>query len=354
MTRAVIGSMLGIANDEVAVLIADNSENSEKHEFLRKIRGINPNIIAIAHKKNIGAQNNFSYLMEWCQDTEFCAIMADDDWMSPTYHIDAFQLLRNNSGTSCAEVGSTFVDMGDGKLVNVSQQAMLGLAPIERIRQWSAIAARATMYNASRRATLENAIQYLKTSPLHGLTLSEDLWELNRLALGDFIAQPGQGSFVHYPAHGSRIGDATQRYYDLLCKDLGLQYPFVFFTGLSTAIQCALFLTGSLSPLGDGNQKILCSQHVFSHIYLKSFLPMVSAESSHKAAAMLFASHPRALEGFLTFCNPPFSQNPIFNRAIVDWFIEIIKVFETKPLDDAPLLSEKFSHFVDKILAGVF
>jgi hypothetical protein len=40
--RSTIGSLLGVANEEVVVLIGDNSENKEKRDFLKKIHAINP------------------------------------------------------------------------------------------------------------------------------------------------------------------------------------------------------------------------------------------------------------------------------------------------------------------------
>ena len=41
MAKSLIGSMVGIANEEICVLIADNSENQDKRDFLKKIRNIN-------------------------------------------------------------------------------------------------------------------------------------------------------------------------------------------------------------------------------------------------------------------------------------------------------------------------
>jgi hypothetical protein len=169
MAQSVIASLVGVANEEVAVLIADNSENEEKRQFLQKICDINPFIFVVTHEKNIGAFANILYLFDWCKDVPFCALMADDDWMSPTYYSDAFQLLRNHSEITCAEVGNTFVDMnGDGNFQNISQITMHGQTPIDRIRQWNGTLLRVTTYNVSRRSSLENAINFYRTTPLNG------------------------------------------------------------------------------------------------------------------------------------------------------------------------------------------
>ena len=350
MAQSIIGALVGVASEEVAVLIADNSENAGKREFLKNIRKTNPNVFAVMHMENIGGQNNFFYLHDWCKKIEFSAIMADDDWMSPTYHLDAYRILLDNPHASGVAAGTTFVDIGDGKLVDVSQPSMCGDTPLERMSQWNCYVARATMYNSSRRSVVDAAIQFLKTTPLNGLTLAEDLWELNRLAMGDFLNVPGHGCFVHYPSLGSHLGDGTHRAYEALCKGQGLKYPFVFFTGLSTAIQCALFLMGNMSPIANPEQRAICGQHVFKHIFTGSFLPKVSGESSHAAAASLFANHPEAMAGFSKYCTPLFSEQLCFDQALVDWFIAVIKVFETKPVGDEIALSERFRDFVDSIL----
>lgn len=352
MTQSVLGSMVGIANEEVLVLVADNSENTEKRLFLKKIRGINPYVIAISHEKNIGPLGNFFYLYNWTKNVPFIAQMADDDWMSPTYHADAYRTLLDNPSATSAEAGTALVDISDGQLVNISQQSMCGNTAIERVMQWNCIAARVTMYNVSRRTAMEAAIEFFRATPLNGITLVESLYELNRLALGDFLHVTGHGCFVHYPAMASHSGDSTQRTYDILFKDAGLQYSFVFFGGLSTAVQCALFLMGKFSPISDAEQRMACGQHVFGYIFTTSFLPKVATKESHEAAAILFTHYPKVMEGFLKYCNPPFSQQPVMDRALLGWFIELIKAFETKTPTNDLLLSERFMKFVDTILEG--
>ncbi len=345
MARSVIGSMIGVANEEICVLIADNSENADKRAFLEKIRAINPHILAVAHAKNIGAQNNFHYLYDWSRHIEFLAQTADDDWVSPTYFSDAYRLLLDNPGIACAEVGSTLVDMGDHKLINASQPNMRGKTPLERMRKWNGVTARVTMYNVSRRATLDAAVQFLRESPLPGMTLVEDLWELNRLALGEFVVQPGDGCLVHYPEYGSILGDRSGRFYNLLCRDVGLARPALYFMGLSSAVQCAIFLLGNLSPITDPLQRRVCARHVFEHIFKSSFLPAL-AEGINKPEVLRFLErNPRALDGIKQFCTPPFSHKPRFNRALFDWFISLIRLFETDAARSAPSLSERFEQF---------
>jgi hypothetical protein len=343
--RSIIGAMVGVASDEVAVLIADNSENPEKHQFLKDIGRINPNVISISHEKNIGATNNFYYLLDWSKNIEFTAMMADDDWMSPTYYVDAYRILLENPRANGAEVGTTFANFGDGNLVTINQPSMCGQVPIERMAKWKAFHARITMYSTSRRATLEAALQFLRTTPVRGTVLVESLFELNRLATGDFLSASGHGCFVHYPAHDSHLGDSNQRYYDLLFKDVGLQYQFLYFSGLTTAIQCAMFLMGNYSPIANPVQRAICGQHVFKHIFVESFLQTFSGEFAQNAVA-LFQYYPDVRAGFIKYTTPPFSQQPIFNAELIDWFIMLLEMFEEKSGRVDFSIAERFSSFV--------
>jgi hypothetical protein len=343
MAQSVIASFVGVANQEVAVLIADNSENEDKRAFLQKICAINPHILVAAHEKNIGALANILYLFDWCKDVPFCVLMA---WVSPTYYTDAFQLLRNNPDVTCAEVGNTLIDVGgSGNFQNISQATMRGQNPIDCIQQWGGTCSRVTTYNVSRRSSLESGIYFYRTTPLNGLTLLEDLFELSRLSTGSFVSECASGCFIHYSDHVSAL--SWERYYSLLYKDTGLQLPFVY---LSTAIQCALFLKGNLSPIVDAKQKEACTQTVFRHIFVDSFLPLFSSDYSQQTILAMFAEHPKAMEGSLKFCRAPFINNPVFNYEIVDWLIEVIRVFEAKPEANTTPLSERFDLFVDSIL----
>ena len=46
--------MASMANDQLAVVIADNSESRDKHEFLETLGKIHPNVHIHCHSKNIG------------------------------------------------------------------------------------------------------------------------------------------------------------------------------------------------------------------------------------------------------------------------------------------------------------
>jgi glycosyltransferase involved in cell wall biosynthesis len=346
--KAIVGSTLGIENEKIAVLIADNSENEEKWNYLKNLSKLNPNIYIAAHQKNIGALGNFNYLYQWCRRLDYVATMADDDWFSPCYHTEAINHLRSKLDATCIEAGTTFINLGDGIMHNASQPSMTGETALERIAKWQCNSARATMYNASPRRSLDNAIEYINLSPMPGMTLAEDLWELSRLAQGNFLKLAGDGVFVHTPTHGSIYPGAEMRFYNLLCKDQGYKPFALYFMSLSTAIQCAIFLIGSLSPLNDQAEKFQCSQMVFSHIYKTAFLPKVQGHQALLAAKIIFADYPSVLNDFIKYTTSPYADNPSFDLGVLNWFFALFYSLESQDIPGKSTTLD-FFQFLEKI-----
>jgi len=345
--KALLASTTGIANEEIAILIGDNSTNQEKAEFLKNLNKINNNIIPVINKKNIGASNNLFNLLDLCKNIDFFSIIGDDDWMTPCYFPEALALLKDNPAASCCEAGTALADFGDGKYADISQPSMTGNNMLERLVNWSAVNARVTMYNASRRNSVKAAQDYLKAVPLQGLTLAENLWELNRLAHGDFVRVPASSYFIHYPAHSSRTGDSAERYYNLLCRDAGLSRPALDFMDLSSAIQCAIFLMGELSPLQSDDERYACGQAVFQHIYTKQFLPKFQTPEN-KAQILGNISDAALMRRTQEFIAPQFALRPVINDDLVALFIDLLGHFQVDR--SKPELAPKIKDFFKEML----
>ncbi|MGB3705899.1 MAG: glycosyltransferase [Castellaniella sp.] len=345
--KSTLASFVGVASEDVVVLISDNSENYEKREFLKKLSEVNKNILYFVHEKNIGALDNFYFLYEWCADIDFSAIMADDDCASPTYYIDAYRALRENASASCISAGSSLVDFGDGQLRSINQPSMVGSNFIERVKSWNGWAARMTMYNVSRRASLSRAITYLKKTPMQGVTLLENIFELSRLAVGDFCQVPGQGFFVHYPFHGGGGGEeSAERLHKFLCEKVGLRFPMIRFMKISTAIQCAIFILGKYSPVADESQRALYAEHVFRHLFFDGFITAdLSGDGVRASLRDLLKNSDAAVAGFDYYCELKDKNSIEFDLGVVRWFLEIVKVFESSAKKKEELLSEKFAKF---------
>lgn len=349
LARAIIGQMVGIASEETVVLIGDNSESEEKQIFLKKIENINPYIMSISHEKNIGSFANICFLHEWSKNVSYTAMMADDDWMTPNYHLEAYRFLEENPQVSCCAAGTSFADFGDGNLVKINQSSMVGATAIERIRAWNPYAARITMYNTSKRIHLNHAIKYHNASPLGGITLVENLWELSRLSQGEFFSVPGQDLYLHYPA--TRQAGITGLH-NLLFKDTSIDVLFTHFASLSTAIQCAIFLKGDMSPIENIDDRENCAQYVFSTIFNTQFLPKVTNHESKGSICQLFSDTPHIISGFSEFCYNPNDGRIFFNADLLNWFIDILKRFEKKTDLKEISVSEEFRKFAYQRLAN--
>jgi len=346
-TKALLATCAAIANDETTVIIGNNSNLAEKIDFLDKLCQSNPNITAITHPEDIGATANFFFLYDQAKDFEYCALIGDDDWMTPCYFPGALASLKHNPAASCCETGTALADFGDGKHADISQPSMTGKNMLERLNNWSAVNARVTMYNASRRNTVQAALDYLKETPLQGLTMAENLWELNRLALGDFVRTPASSYFIHYPAHAAKTGDPSERFYNLLCRDVGLSRPALDFMGLSSAIQCAIFLMGKLSPLQDDDQRYACGQAVFQHIYTEQFLPKFQTPEN-KAQILGNISDATLMRRVQEFISPPFAVRPVIHDDLITLFIDLLGHFQVD--HSKPALTAKLKDFFRELL----
>ncbi len=345
-SQSIIGSLVGVANEETVILLSDNSEDAEKKLFLERIRKINPNIFAVQHEKNIGGHENFEYVFKWSKGMTLTAVMADDDWISPDYHLSAFRYLEETPSAPGAAVGNTIVLEGEPRIraTDGTQPQMVGETPIERMRKWNAIAPRVTMYNASRRHTLVNAVQFVQRTPLFGVCLLEDLWETSRLAFGSFVTKPGGGFLVHNPASTPNWEVIYQRFHG----GSALPFSYVYFSSLGTAIQLGIFLKGTLSPLDSKADKSECADYIFDHIFKNHFLTTVGG--NEKAARSQFSNHPNVVDGFLRYCMPPYTDKIPFDKDILSWYISILDALEKKPQNNEASLSEKFEQFASELL----
>lgn len=86
------------ANEELGVIISDNSTNPEKHDFLDRLKLLFPQVIINKNNENIGALKNWVFLYELCGDCEYIIYLADDDFVTIDYITDSVNFLENNSG----------------------------------------------------------------------------------------------------------------------------------------------------------------------------------------------------------------------------------------------------------------
>lgn len=341
-SKAVLAAYTAAAVDEVVVLVADNSENSEKHKFLDGLASITPNYYVTKHKKNIGAQANFNFLYEWSSQVEYFAIVADDDWSTPDYHVAAFQsLLAHNRATS-ASCGSTLIQWGNNRITDGRVPSMVGVSPAERISKWSYMRPRITMYNVGERIASEPALKYLANTPVGGAVLHESVMEICRLIFGDFIDLQGRPCYLHYPFHAEDISRTVR----MLCTEYGLRDEFIHLAGLSTAVQCAVFISGMTGGFIDDRSREYCVDIVFKKIFTESFAQMVNSPDVMSALVSALKKSEAGLIALRELCDEQFLRDPRWTQAVLNNFIALLEALEVA---DAGLeCSKRFKKFVSE------
>ncbi|MBS4019524.1 hypothetical protein [Azonexus hydrophilus] len=345
--KALLATCAAIANDEIRVIIGNNSNIPEKKDFLEQLCLSNPFVTAITHPEDIGASANFFFLYDQSKGFEYCALIGDDDWMTPCYFPAALASLKHNPAASCCETGAALADFGDGKYTDISQPSMTGKNMLERLSSWSAVNARVTMYNASRRNTVQAALDYLNATPVQGLTMTENLLELSRLAQGDFVRIPASSYFIHYPAHAAKTGDPSERFYKLLCRDAGLSRAALDFMDMSSAIQCAMFLMGKYSPIKNDDEKYACGQAAFQHIYTQQFLPKFQTQEN-KAQILGNISDPALMRRMQEFISPAFAAKPVIHDDLITLFTDLLAHFQADL--SKPAIAQRFKDFFREML----
>src|ERR1700704_5711731 len=99
--RHTIAATASLASEEIAVVIADNSENREKWDYLRLLGRLHPNIHVLTHQTNVGALRNWEFLFDRAT-LEFYLFIGDDDLCTPPYVRIGMELLEKHSDGSAA------------------------------------------------------------------------------------------------------------------------------------------------------------------------------------------------------------------------------------------------------------
>jgi hypothetical protein len=65
---------------------------------------------------------------------------------------------------------------------------------------------------------------------------------------------------------------------------------------------------------------------------------------------MIFTDHPAAMDGFVKYCNASISAELVCDEALINWFVEVIRVLESPATKKKPLLSMRFEQFIKELM----
>ena len=111
------------SHDDLVIYFGDNSESHEKHQYLRMLSSIYPNIRLILHSKNIGALFNIFQLLDASKSHNLLLFATDDDRVSLSFIQKSFEDLRADPDIS-RSAGSLLRIQSNGTVQNDTKDSI--------------------------------------------------------------------------------------------------------------------------------------------------------------------------------------------------------------------------------------
>lgn len=94
--------------ENIKINISDNASTDDTKKLCLRYQLLNNNIFYYRQEKNLGAFNNFNFLLS-IVDTPYFILHGDDDWLDKNFIIDCFKFLEENKDYSIA-TGVSYYD----------------------------------------------------------------------------------------------------------------------------------------------------------------------------------------------------------------------------------------------------
>jgi hypothetical protein len=151
--RRALESVLAQTHADLEVLISDNASTDETPELCAEIAARDPRVRVIRQAQNIGLTANFNALLGAAAG-EFVMVVADDDWLEPTYVEHCLAALDAAPGLVVASGGARYRG-GDGATVTGAEMDLLDADPARRVwRYFGHVRDNATIYGLMRHSAL--------------------------------------------------------------------------------------------------------------------------------------------------------------------------------------------------------
>jgi glycosyltransferase involved in cell wall biosynthesis len=250
LARQNIAAAAMTGDDAVQVLIGDNSANPEKWRYLNNIRELSRNVQVFCHAENLGANNNYRYLLDRAEG-EWCCLAADDDVFTPDYFHAGAAILAAEPGTSAAAgllVGFNPAS-GGGTSQLYRAVSRTEATALERISAYDA--QNMLPYALARRDSVIRMARYVDDTPLPAAFM-DFIGAYALLAEGKFRTDENRPIYLYMNNNWS---DATTAFkssasYYIAC---GLPERFQYFHGLAWAIAALHFFLSTYRPSSLGS-----------------------------------------------------------------------------------------------------
>lgn len=319
---------------DLHVRIADNSTNAEKHVFLRSLAAKNENISLYLHSKNIGALNNFIYLMDQSIDDEWIHMAADDDiltWGGVSNSMD----LAQKEPTAAAVTGHSIALQHNG-LLSAEKHEYLQKLPSERLQHWfTPYSWNLLHYSLIRRKSIQPWIDFVKLHPLQA-PFFDFLLTASVVASGP-VYHHHKGAYLWHSDNWDSPEKNLQSKVNAY-QAFDLNQEFIWLSDMQFAVETASFFLGQHSPIQDTNQRQACAQIMWNQC-MHRFTELIKASTD--TLNRQFAGNPDLITLVNFFTS---NQEPI-NTSILKKFPQILQHFN-------PKLAVEYGSFQNKIFTN--
>ena len=240
LAKDVLTQAASIGSGEISVHIGDNSANSEKHAFLKDLASRSTNVRVTCHSKNLGADNNWLYLVK-AQTAPFICMAADDDCFGGTYYRTALKLIREDA--NCGAAAGLLISIANkpGQCAPFVLPAVerLETDPLGRIRKYHGN--NVLCYAIARRSVIRGFADFVEANPL-GCPFNDYMLAFHLLSIGTYRRDQMGYVYLFDNSHW-QLNDSFIESNSLWYKGYGLPERFGYLTRLHWAVVAVHFFS---------------------------------------------------------------------------------------------------------------
>jgi len=317
LARQALASAAALASDEIAVFIADNSENKQKHEFLGRLESLHANVHTFCHDRNIGALDNWRFLLA-ASSLMYCLFVSDDDLFTASFVESGLHQLESDSDASAA-AGTLLMTMS-GNRIMVANRMRLESSAYERCVNFRIGGGNSLPNSMARRRALDPFVRYQENHPLKA-SFFDWLMGYTLLAQGTYRTE----DVGYYIYDASNWEDAEQcwksnaKFY----VAAGLPEGFTWFHELYWAVEFVHFFLGQYSPVADPRQRVDCAQHFYGD-RMNVFRQLWNHPSAQASLGNFFSKNPGARSSVAAIV----ANDDALNPQVFKWFADLLAAFD--------------------------
>jgi len=250
-----------LANDDCHVFVGDNSQNDEKHRFLKELCK-NPAFHLTIHQKAIGAFENWYNLLEQTKNFQFIHFLADDDTVVQNFLEPSIKILKDRQDASAA--AGQLLTLLNTSQISVEKEVLDDPEPSIRIDSWfSPNIWNLHSYSLIRRSVFDHWVNYTKYHPFKA-AFFDFLLTITLVCQGSVIRH-SQGAYIWNAGHWADPNDNLNSKLSYYPQSLSAKGFGIFFD-LHMAIECFIYVTGLSSPIANINARPQVGEIIWNRI----------------------------------------------------------------------------------------